>query len=67
MQAKPDRAAADTALYQAKRGGRNRVQAAEEQPLSLEQGRRAAITKAGAATPSIAVRSTVTMTAQNAR
>jgi diguanylate cyclase (GGDEF)-like protein len=33
-------AAADTALYQAKRGGRNRVQAAEEQPLSLEQGRR---------------------------
>lgn len=60
-------AAADTALYQAKRGGRNRVQAAEEQPLSLEQGRRAAITKAGAATPSIAVRSTVTMTAQNAR
>ncbi|MDB5653868.1 MAG: diguanylate cyclase, partial [Tardiphaga sp.] len=34
-------AAADTALYDAKRGGRNRVQAAEEQPLSLEQGRRA--------------------------
>ncbi|UZE51962.1 GGDEF domain-containing protein [Rhodopseudomonas sp. P2A-2r] len=33
-------AAADTALYQAKRAGRNRVQAAEEQPLSLEQGRR---------------------------
>lgn len=33
-------AAADTALYQAKRGGRNRVQAAEEMPLSLEQGRR---------------------------
>jgi diguanylate cyclase (GGDEF)-like protein len=33
-------AAADTALYQAKRGGRNRVEAAEELPLSLEQWRR---------------------------
>jgi diguanylate cyclase (GGDEF)-like protein len=33
-------AAADTALYQAKRAGRNRVQAATEQPLSLEGGRR---------------------------
>ncbi len=33
-------AAADTALYQAKRGGRNRVEAAEEVPLSLEQWRR---------------------------
>src|SRR5471030_869943 len=33
-------AAADTALYQAKRGGRNRVQAAEELPLSLERWRR---------------------------
>jgi diguanylate cyclase (GGDEF)-like protein len=33
-------AAADTALYQAKRAGRNRVQAATEQPLSLESGRR---------------------------
>src|SRR5258707_5182652 len=32
-------AAADTALYQAKRGGRNRGPAAEEQPLSLGQGR----------------------------
>jgi diguanylate cyclase (GGDEF)-like protein len=33
-------AAADTALYQAKRGGRNRVEAAEEVPLSLEHLRR---------------------------
>jgi diguanylate cyclase (GGDEF)-like protein len=33
-------AAADTALYQAKRGGRNRVEAAEELPLSLETWRR---------------------------
>ena len=33
-------AAADTALYQAKRCGRNRVEAAEELPLSLENWRR---------------------------
>jgi diguanylate cyclase (GGDEF)-like protein len=33
-------AAADTALYQAKRGGRNRVAAAAELPLSLEDCRR---------------------------
>lgn len=33
-------ASADTALYQAKRGGRNRVEAANEQPLSLEDARR---------------------------
>jgi diguanylate cyclase (GGDEF)-like protein len=33
-------AAADTALYQAKRGGRNRVEAAEQLPLSLANWRR---------------------------
>ncbi|MGP8119675.1 MAG: GGDEF domain-containing protein [Xanthobacteraceae bacterium] len=33
-------ASADTALYQAKRSGRNRVEAATEQPLSLEDARR---------------------------
>jgi diguanylate cyclase (GGDEF)-like protein len=42
-------AAADTALYQAKRTGRNRVEAAEELPLSLENWRRKT---AGLAAPS---------------
>jgi len=39
-------AAADTALYQAKRSGRNRVEAAEELPLSLENWRRKTAGKA---------------------
>ncbi len=43
-------AAADTALYQAKRGGRNRVEAAEELPLSLESRPRKT------AAPQVAVR-----------
>jgi diguanylate cyclase (GGDEF)-like protein len=42
-------ASADTALYQAKRGGRNRVQVAEEEPLSLEGGRKAAAAQAAPA------------------
>ncbi|MBN8962836.1 MAG: GGDEF domain-containing protein [Rhizobiales bacterium] len=42
-------AAADTALYQAKRAGRNRVQSASEEPVSLEQGR---LTTAGQSAPS---------------
>ena len=41
-------ASADTALYQAKRGGRNRVEAATEQPLSLEGARRNLIKGAAA-------------------
>jgi PleD family two-component response regulator len=40
-------AAADTALYTAKRGGRNRVEAAEELPLSLEHWRRKSAGLAG--------------------
>jgi diguanylate cyclase (GGDEF)-like protein len=46
-------AAADTALYQAKRGGRNRVQAATEEPLSLGGERRTAAAQAGAQKPKV--------------
>jgi diguanylate cyclase (GGDEF)-like protein len=48
-------AAADTALYQAKRGGRNRVEAAEELPLSLENWRRKTAGLSTAPRPSPAV------------
>jgi diguanylate cyclase (GGDEF)-like protein len=48
-------AAADTALYQAKRGGRNRVEAAEELPLSLENWRRKSVGLQAAPRPSPAV------------
>jgi diguanylate cyclase (GGDEF)-like protein len=44
-------AAADTALYQAKRSGRNRVEAAEELPLSLENWRRKTAATARAPQP----------------
>ena len=44
-------ASADTALYQAKRGGRNRVEAAEELPLSLEHWRRQSAARIGVPRP----------------
>lgn len=44
-------ASADTALYQAKRGGRNRVEAAKEQPLSLENSRRNLVGNAASVQP----------------
>jgi diguanylate cyclase (GGDEF)-like protein len=49
-------AAADTALYRAKRGGRNRIAAAAELPLSLERARRKAAGGRGASkSPNAAV------------
>ncbi|MET0970171.1 MAG: GGDEF domain-containing protein [Tardiphaga sp.] len=59
-------AAADTALYQAKRGGRNRVETAEETPLSLEQGRRSAVTGMSPPKVPVVARTGVTMGAQTA-
>ena len=47
-------AAADTALYQAKRSGRNRVEAAEELPLSLEKWRRKTAGLPGQQRPGVA-------------
>ena len=51
-------AAADTALYQAKRAGRNRIETATEQPVSLEDARRALAGKASTARKPNVVRRT---------